>query len=703
MSSSLAAARAENLTNGVNLSHWFWAPYIGDATTAIKQYITQTDVNLIKNLGFDHVRLPVDVSNLMSWNNPSQLNSAMLTHLDSAIGMLQASGLSVIVTPFGDFEQKVVQPQYLQAAKSFWSELAEHLSTFNVEKTFLEVANEPIAGPATWNPIQESLIASIRESAPNNTIITATYLKFGEGVNDWGAVQGLVNSPLSADPNVIYNLHFYEPFLFTHQGAPWGDPLSAQISGVPYIANAQNMATLVAQLQSKFGGSTDYAWVAQWAQDYALNNFDATDLEKLVAPAVQWAANNGVPLLFNEFGVYKDGGVNAADRISYLYDLRMIMEEQGIKWTSWDYGAGFGIVDKTTGAPILDLAQAIALGLDVTATNARAEISGDAGNNTLWGNTGADHITAGAGNDVLRGGKGNDTLFGNSGADKYVFKTGDGKDTVSEIKGDSSHSVVDSIVLEDVTNINNVTFQRAGSHLIINYGQGDEITVFNQFDSINAWRQVEQLELGNGEKYTLNVDGVSIVTKILDAVPAPAPAPAPVPAPAPTPAIDKTFNGTSGRDILKGTDKNDAINGLGGNDSLYGLAGNDLISGGDGNDTFYGGNGDDRIAGDAGNDMFYAEAGNDTLLGGAGNDTLYGGAGADVFSFASQSRTSGVDTVQDFTRGVDKLDLSGNGLNYAIISTMTTDLGADIRITGSGWSITLKGAQTALDAGDFLF
>ena len=52
-------------------------------------------------------------------------------------------------------------------------------------------------------------------------------------------------------------------------------------------------------------------------------------------------------------------------------------------------------------------------------------------------------------------------------------------------------------------------------------------------------------------------------------------------------------------------------------------------------------------------------AGNDILSGGTGNDTLTGGAGADTFIFtALDVKTYTTDTITDFTRGMDKIDLS---------------------------------------------
>ncbi|HEY8381563.1 MAG TPA: M10 family metallopeptidase [Microvirga sp.] len=66
------------------------------------------------------------------------------------------------------------------------------------------------------------------------------------------------------------------------------------------------------------------------------------------------------------------------------------------------------------------------------------------------------------------------------------------------------------------------------------------------------------------------------------------------------------------------------------------------------------------LKGGAGNDVLHGEGGGDTLIGGVGRDTLAGGEGFDRFRFdtigESFGRTS--DTIKDFVRGVDRIDLS---------------------------------------------
>ena len=153
-------------------------------------------------------------------------------------------------------------------------------------------------------------------------------------------------------------------------------------------------------------------------------------------------------------------------------------------------------------------------------------------------------------------------------------------------------------------------------------------------------------------------------------------------------AGDDQLSGGSDNDELYAGDGNDTLNGDDGSDTLYSEGGDDLLSGGLGNDFLYAGDGNDKLNGNDGNDTLYGESGNDSLfgdnnddllfgglgndrleggsgddqlVGGAGNDTLFGGIGRDLFTFTTgslfQTVTPGVDIIQGFKRGQDKIVL----------------------------------------------
>jgi glycerophosphoryl diester phosphodiesterase len=155
---------------------------------------------------------------------------------------------------------------------------------------------------------------------------------------------------------------------------------------------------------------------------------------------------------------------------------------------------------------------------------------------------------------------------------------------------------------------------------------------------------------------------------------------------------DDIIYGTEGDDILRGdqNSRDAGVGQVGGNDLIYGGAGNDRLGGKSGNDTLFGEIGNDRIWGDDGDDLLWGGLGNDTLTG----DNQSGGKGSDVFFL---SLDVGIDTIEDFQLGIDRIGLVG-GLN----STSLTFNGNRLEFGNEVLAI-LNGIDTAnLTASDFI-
>lgn len=142
-------------------------------------------------------------------------------------------------------------------------------------------------------------------------------------------------------------------------------------------------------------------------------------------------------------------------------------------------------------------------------------------------------------------------------------------------------------------------------------------------------------------------------------------------------AAANRIDGTNGADSIQGLGGNDTLNGRNGNDLIDGGTGSDTLSGGDGRDQLLGGDNDDLLNGDGGDDRLTGGNGNDTLRGGsgadwldggAGADTLTGNAGADTFDFnaLTDSRPGSRDTITDFNRADDMIDLTGIDANTSL-------------------------------------
>ncbi|MCR9943352.1 Calx-beta domain-containing protein, partial [Vibrio owensii] len=93
----------------------------------------------------------------------------------------------------------------------------------------------------------------------------------------------------------------------------------------------------------------------------------------------------------------------------------------------------------------------------------------------------------------------------------------------------------------------------------------------------------------------------------------------------------------------------------------HGGAGDDVIFGEEGSDIVFGGTGHDILDGGEGSDAVRGGSGNDVLIGGSGDDILIGDDGEDIFKFiddGSGIRDGEIDTIKDFTKGEDKIDIS---------------------------------------------
>src|SRR6266478_9993009 len=218
--SSPVFARAQHLRRGINLSEWFAQVYDkrGYTREHFETWTTAEDITLIKSMGFDHVRLSVNPQPMFTAREPNKIPAEYLVSLDAAVKMILDHGLAVVIDlhPESDLKVRLAKDdEFVEEFADFWRALAQHYSTWDAERVFLEILNEPeFTDRYRWLGVQVKLAAAIREGAPAHTIIAA-------GAR-WSDDDEMVFQEPLHDPNIIYNFHFYEPHIFTHQGATWG-------------------------------------------------------------------------------------------------------------------------------------------------------------------------------------------------------------------------------------------------------------------------------------------------------------------------------------------------------------------------------------------------------------------------------------------------------------------------------------------------
>jgi endoglucanase len=353
LDSSVPASRLARLRRGINASEWFAQVYDKGGYTKehFQSWTTAEDIALIKSMGFDHVRLSVDPQPMMVSHRPDEIPAEYLGYLDSAVKMILDQGLAVVIDlhPESDFKARLAKDDsFVQEFADFWRALARHYSTWDEDRLFFEILNEPeFSDRYRWYGVQAKLAATIREGAPQHTMIAA-------GAH-WSNNDELVFLQPLRDPNMIYNFHFYEPHIFTHQGAMWGAYFWHWVKGLRYPSSPESAAKVAASVPD----AVDRLVVIRYGQDH----WDAARIDAEITQVAEWARQHGVPVVCNEFGVYR-AYADPRDRQAWIHDVRTALERHGMGWTMWDYSGSFGVVTKKDGRTMPDERTLRALGLN---------------------------------------------------------------------------------------------------------------------------------------------------------------------------------------------------------------------------------------------------------------------------------------------------------------------------------------------------
>ena len=347
----LARTRAQHLRRGINASNWFAqnpGHYSAQYTNA---EITPADIALMARLGFDNVRISIDAVPLQQYpHDASGLNADFLSRLDRAVDDFLSHGLAVQIDlhPEDDYKQRLRSDPYsVDRFIMLWRRLAAHYASRNPDLVFFEILNEPeVNDPYRWAGIQARAAAAIRQVATRNTIIAS-------GPNYSDIPDLLAMHPL-VDGNVIYTFHFYDPHVFTHQGASWSVPWWSLEHGIPYPPTTDSMKPLLEEIPD-LADRYDL-------ENYWLDHWDAARIRALIDEAAQWGKLNNVPLLCNEFGAYRQH-TDPASRNRWIHDVRTALEADGIGWDMWDFHGGFGVATREAGKSVPDPATVKALGL----------------------------------------------------------------------------------------------------------------------------------------------------------------------------------------------------------------------------------------------------------------------------------------------------------------------------------------------------
>src|SRR6266702_1774982 len=145
---SLARGRAAHLRYRINLSEWFAQVFDPKGYTKehFEAWTTAQDIALIKEMGFDHVRLSVNPQPMFRHKQADRIPADYLGYLDAAVKMILDRGLAVIIDihPDSDFKENLVADnEFVEQFEDYWRQLARHYSSTNPELLSFEILNEP--------------------------------------------------------------------------------------------------------------------------------------------------------------------------------------------------------------------------------------------------------------------------------------------------------------------------------------------------------------------------------------------------------------------------------------------------------------------------------------------------------------------------------------------------------------------------------
>ncbi len=199
--------------------------------------------------------------------------------------------------------------------------------------------------------------------------------------------------------------------------------------------------------------------------------------------------------VYGMYGGTLDGGLGADTYVVQSGSGTLVFNDVGDRSVSamGDLGNGGGLSIRSS--VDVDLAQQAGASLLQLIGTANLGGAGTSGADTLLGNDGDNLLTGRAGDDVLTGGLGNDS---------YVFRSGDGADTITDVGGDA-----DALLLQGV-DMASLSFSKSasGQDLLISLGASttDRLTVAGWFTAASS--QIESIQAGSAVLHAQDINAL---------------------------------------------------------------------------------------------------------------------------------------------------------------------------------------------------
>lgn len=325
---------------GTNVAHWLSQSKARGAER--DSFFQEKDVVAIKEMGFDHVRLPIDEEQM--WDENGARHEDAFKLMTNCIDWCVKHELKVIVDLHilrsHHFNAEVkplwTDPKEQEKFYQLWVDLSATLQKYSVGDVAYELMNEAVADdPELWNNLVANAVKTLRAIEPERIIVI--------GSNKWQSAQTFDVLKVPNDKNIILSFHFYEPFLLTHYHASW-----------TFLRNYTGPVHYPGELlsQSEFDALSPEQQAI--VKDHVGKVWNIEKLEEMMQLPIQKAKELGLPLYCGEYGVI--AGAPEEDRIRWYNDMITVFNKNGIASANWNYKSGsFGmdLGDGTKNEPMI--------------------------------------------------------------------------------------------------------------------------------------------------------------------------------------------------------------------------------------------------------------------------------------------------------------------------------------------------------------
>lgn len=312
----------QNLGGGTNIS-------LFEHTWSSPEDILKIDLtpklNQIAKQGFKTVRLPV-AFDLFVYPNSSTLQPQLLTKLKEIYFACYNLKLHLIITyHYGIFDDNSLYNEEINHVSWVWKQVQQTFKGHGYDYLFFELYNEPIMGAYRWKLTAEKLISYIRGEDPNRIYII--------GGTNYNGLNDLIEMGKLKDAKLFYTFHFYEPYIFTHQGADWTND-KTYMKGFPYPYKRRKMPPMS---KDAIGTSVE--------KDFTKYSYEGTRqyLNDRMNQIANFCEKNNMLVICTEAGV-----IDIADKTSrsnYLKDITLSAYQYKIPVILWDYDQRFSILE----------------------------------------------------------------------------------------------------------------------------------------------------------------------------------------------------------------------------------------------------------------------------------------------------------------------------------------------------------------------